>query len=48
MVVKCIVGLLNWGRIIFNMAANLSPKTVPQRTLTTISTRSPSQPQGGE
>ena len=30
------------------MAANLSPKTVPQFTFTTISTRSPAQPQSGE
>ena len=32
----------------FNMAANLSPKTVPQCTLTTISTRSPMEPHSGE
>ena len=30
------------------MAANSSPKTAPQWTLTTISTRSPTQPQSGE
>ena len=35
------------GRI-FNMAANSSPQTAPQCTLTTISTRSPTQPQRGE
>ena len=35
------------GRI-FNMAANSSHRTVPQSTLTTISTRSPAQPQSGE
>ena len=46
MVLKCIVGLF-WGRI-FNMAANSLPKIVPQCTLTTISTRSPAQPQSGE
>ena len=46
MVVQCIVGLF-WGRI-FNMAANSSAKTFPQCTLTTISTRSPAQPQSGE
>ena len=39
MVVKCIVGLF-WRRI-FNMAANSSPRTVPQCTLTTILTQSP-------
>ena len=33
---------------IFNMVANLSPQTAPQCTLTTISTRSPAQPQSGE
>ena len=37
-----------FGGRIFNMAANLSPKTVPQCTLTTNSTRSPAQPQSGE
>ena len=47
MVVRCIMALLNWGRI-FNMAANSSPKTVPQCTLTTISTRSLSQHRSGE
>ena len=37
------------GGRIYNMAANLSPKTVPQCTLTTISTmQSPAQPQSGE
>ena len=36
------------GVHIFNMAANLSPKMVPQCTLTIISTRSPAQPQNGE
>ena len=36
-----------FGGLIFNMA-NLSPKTVPQCTFTTISTRSPAQPQSGE
>ena len=46
MVLKCIVGL--FGGRIFNMAANSFPKTVPQCTLTTISTRSPAQPQSGE
>ena len=46
MVVKCIVGLF-WGTH-FCIAANLSPKTVPQCTFTTISTRSPSQPQSVE
>ena len=37
-----------FGGRIFNMVANSSPKAVPQCTLTTISTRSPSQPQSGE
>ena len=37
-----------FGGRIFNMASNLSPKTVPQCTFTTISTRSPAQPQSGE
>ena len=37
-----------FGGRIFNMAANLSPKTVPQCTFTTISTRSLAQPQRGE
>ena len=36
-----------FGERIFNMAANSFPKTVPQCTLTTISTRSPAQPQRG-
>ena len=35
------------GRI-FNMAANSYPKTAPLCTLTTISTRSATQPQRGE
>ena len=39
---KCIVGR------IFNMTTNSSPKTVPQCTLTNISTWSPTQPQSGE
>ena len=33
-----------FGGRIFKMAANLCPKTVPQCTLTTISTWSPAQP----
>ena len=37
-----------FGGHIFNMVANLSPKIVPQCTLTTILTRSPTQPQSGE
>ena len=37
-----------FGGRIFNMAANLCLKTVPQRTLTTISTRSSPQSQSGE
>ena len=37
-----------FGEHNFNMAANLSPKTAPQCTFTTISTRSPAQPQSGE
>ena len=37
-----------FGGRIFNMAANLSPKIVPQCALTTISTRSSAQPQSGE
>ena len=37
-----------FGEHIFNMVANLSPKIVPQCTLTTILTRSPAQPQSGE
>ena len=37
-----------FGGRIFNVAANLSPKTVPQCTFTTISTRSLAQPQRGE
>ena len=37
-----------FGVRIFNMAANLFPKIVPQCTLTIISTRSPAQPQNGE
>ena len=37
-----------FGGRIFNMVANSSPKAVPQCTLTTISTLSPSQPQSGE
>ena len=37
-----------FGEHIFNMVANLSSKTPPQCTLTTISTRSPTQPQSGE
>ena len=36
------------GGRIFNMAANLFPKTVPQCTLTIISTRSSAQPRSGE
>ena len=39
---KCILGRF------FNMAANSSPKTVPECTLTTILTRSLAQPQSGE
>ena len=37
-----------FGGHIFNMAANSSPKTVPECTLTTISTQSPAQPQSGQ
>ena len=37
-----------FGGRIFNMATNSSLRTVPQCTLTTISTRSPAQPQSGE
>ena len=37
-----------FGGRIFNMAANLSPKIVPQCALTTISTRSSAQLQSGE
>ena len=37
-----------FGGRIFNMVANLFSKAVPQCTLTTISTRSSSQPQSGE
>ena len=37
-----------FGGRIFNMAANLCLKTVPQCTLTTISTRSSAQSQSGE
>ena len=37
-----------FGGRIFNMAANSSPNTVPQCPLTTITTRSPAQPQGGK
>ena len=36
-----------FGGQIFHMAANLSLKTVPQCTLTTISTQSPEQPLSG-
>ena len=43
---KCIVGLIG-GRI-FNMAANSSPKTVPECTSTVILTRFLAQPQSGE
>ena len=42
MFVKCIVGLF-WGTNFQH-----DGKTVPQRTLTTISTRGPVQPQSGE
>ena len=38
----------SFGGRIFNIATNLFPKTVPQCTLTTISTRSPAQLQSGE
>ena len=44
---KSKVGLPVWGRIC-RYVKNASPKTVPQCTLTTISTRSPAQPQSGE
>ena len=37
-----------FGGRTFNMAANLCPKTVPQCTLTTISTQSSAQSQSGE
>ena len=43
---KCIVGLF-WGTH-FQHGSNFAPKTVPQCTLTTISTQSPAQPQSGE
>ena len=37
-----------FGGRIFIVASNLSPTTVPQCTLTTVSTQSPTQPQSGE
>ena len=46
MVSKCIVGLF-WGRH-FQHGGKFLPKTVPQRTLTIILTRSPVQHQSGE
>ena len=37
-----------FGGRIFIVTSKLSPKTVPQCTLTTVSTQSPTQPQSGE